>query len=211
MSLLQKILGRDGATQMEVDSDWFSARMSAYPRELNGGGIYSVRATTGVLAAALAVDAPVFGMREAAAPTRNAYLLRVQAAFSWVVAATAAQQFGFYFERFSAANLAGGTAANVPMRHDTTYPATELQDIRVSTTAALTSAGVTFDGSKVPFMGWTNSAIGTGVNDMPVVFDHSEGGPIRLRAGEGLSVRNLIVWPAAGTGVLTMRWTWEER
>jgi hypothetical protein len=199
-----------GGVVDEVDSDWRSRRVSIYPRHLNSGGIYTVRMTTGVLAAALAANAMVAGIREGAAPSRNIYIMRIQASFSWVIAATGSQQFGFYLERFSAANPTGGSAY-VPMRLDTTYPATEAQDIRASLTAALSVSSLVFDGNAVPIMGWTSVAIGTGVLDMPVLWDASEGGPIRLRAGEGIALRNLILWPAAGTGVLTMRWTWEER
>lgn len=202
-----QVVGFGGAI-LEVETTLKAARTTIYPREVFG--LHSIRATTGVMTAALAVDAPVFGIRAAAAPTKDTYITRICGSFSWVVAATAAQQFGFYWERFSAANLAGGVAALV-MKHDTNHPTIQAQDVRVSAAAALTVAGVTFDGNKVPFMSWTNSAIGTGVLDMPVLFDGDVEGPIRLRAGEGISFRNLIVWPAAGTGVAAFRITVEER
>jgi hypothetical protein len=193
----------------KVDADLKNARVGIYPRGLNGGGVYSVRATTGILTAALAVDAPIFGMREAAVPTRNAYILRIDIGFGCTVAFTTGSQVGFYMERFSVANLAGGVA-QTPIRYDTTYGTSELQDIRASTTAALTSAGVTFEGFKVPLFSFASPTLSQMIGPF-TCFDASEAGPFRLRAGEGFCIRNLVVWPAAGTGVVSCRIGWEER
>lgn len=192
-----------------IDADWRSARVSVYPRHLNSGGIYATRATTGILAAALAVDAPVFGLREAAAPTRNVFILRIDIGFGCTVAFTTGSQVGFYMERFSAANLGGGNVSNA-FRYDTAYAVTELLDARVATTAALTTAGVTFDGFKVPLISFPSPLLGQVIGPF-TCFDASETSPIRLRAGEGLAIRNLVVWPAAGTGVMFSRVVWEER
>lgn len=197
------------ANLAKIDADWKNQRVAIFPRGLNSGGMYAVRATSGVLAAALAVNAPVFGMRQNAAPVRNIFINRIDMSFGCTVAFTTGSQVGFYMERFSVANLAGGTAYT-PIRYDTGFPASEAQDIRASTTAALTSAGVTFEGFQVPMMSFASPLLGQMVGPFTVL-DSSETGPFRLRAGEGLCIRNLVVWPAAGTGVLLCRVVWEER
>src|SRR6266496_5615752 len=101
---MAQIQGVTQANKLEVDATNQAARMAQYSQE---GRIYTAKATTGVLPAALAADAVLFGMREAAAPGRNIYIMRIDMAFSVNVAYTATQQFGVYMQRYSVANLTG--------------------------------------------------------------------------------------------------------
>jgi len=160
--------------------------------DAEGGGAYIVRATTGVLAAALAVDAPIFGIRNG--PTTNTkvvYITNIAIDFDTMVVFAAQQQFGFYLDRFSAANLAGGTA-QTPIKVRTGDPnsacltgGAEGGDIRMSTTAALTSAGVTFTATPVPIIGWTDPAANKKTSGLRFDFDNANDEPIRLLSGEG--------------------------
>lgn len=191
---------------------------------INGVG-YAGSITSGVLAATLAADAPIFGLRNGPTQTgttlgpglldlqRFVYIKEIQLRVSSTVAFTAIQQFGLYIERFSGANLAGG-AAGVIQKVSGSGIANSVcltggaqgGDIRVSTTAALTTAGTTFDGNKIPIYGFT----GVGPSDYPVaVIQFQE--PLRLGVGEGLAIRNQIVWPAAGTAIVTGLIQWDER
>lgn len=190
-------------------------------------GSYIASLTTGVLAATLAADAPIFGIRcgptqAEVLPTagiitkpRFVYISEIGLSVNGVVAFTAAQQFGLYLERFSVANLAGGAAALISKVNETGAPdptcltgGPEGGDTRVATTAALTVVGVTFDGKKIPLSAaW--SAVGPGALAQSVTTFYDN--PLRLAAGEGLAIRNLVVWPAAGTGVVSGYVKFDER
>jgi len=71
-------------------------------------------------------------------------------------------------------------------------------------------AGVTFAGQKVPILNAGSPLLGQMIGPF-TAFDASESAPIILKAGEGISLRNLVVWPAAGTAVIHSRVTWAER
>lgn len=167
---------------------------------------HTVRATTGVLGATLAAGSTVFAMRHAAAPTRDVYVTGIQAQFAATVAFTTASQQLFALERFSTATPSGGTAYT-GMKHDTGSAASGLGDIRAATTAALTVTSVVFDGNTVPLLGTASPVVSSTIVGPYLDFSQS---PIRLRAGEGLCIRNIVLWPAAGTGVLTASVTWYE-
>jgi hypothetical protein len=191
--------GATSGNMAEVDAAVLAQRVAVYPKNQPNFG---ARVTTGVLAAALAAGAPIFGIRAGATPI---YVIQVVVSFSWAVAATAMQQFGLVMERFSGAALAGGQAYT-PLKHRS-GDVSSAADIRAATTAALTSTGVTFDGSQSPLLGWTSNAAGFLVG--PLTVDLADC-PIKLLPGEGLCIRNLIAWPAAGTGVVSGALRWEE-
>lgn len=168
--------------------------------------LFYARVSTGVLAAALAVDAPVFGIRNGPTTnTKRVVIVRLKLQFSTQAAFTAVQQFGFYLEKYNTANLAGGQTyeplkARLEADESVCKPGgAEGGDIRASTTAALTVAGVTFLGEKVPVYGWNDLAV---ARDAPWVDAIEPEDPVALAPGEGLAIRNLVVWPAAGTGTL---------
>jgi len=196
---------QSGATSdlLTVEPVGKAIRVAEYPKDAN---FYSVRAATGVLGAALAAGATLFSMRQAAAPTKSIYITGIDVQFACTVAFTTASQQLFVIERFSTATPSGGTAYT-PLRHSTSYPASEAVDIRASTTAALTVTSVVFEGFQVPILGAASPLVSSTVG---ASFDLREG-PIRLQANEGLCIRNVVVWPAAGTGVLTAQIRWNER
>src|SRR3954470_3969440 len=88
-------------------------------------GQYTVDLTTGVLAAALAADAPLFaircgptqtdpilpgGLNAVGSSKRRIYITEIGLRVRSVAAFTATRQFGLYLGRFSVANMAGGAA-----------------------------------------------------------------------------------------------------
>lgn len=198
----------------------------AYPQGYFTGS-FLARWTTGVMAAALAADAVIAAIRNGPTQslvaavgnvpnqTTKAYIMGLQLKLSGTVGFTAVQQFGFYLQRFSTANMAGGAAAdilNLSENYAASNPSvcktggTQAGDTRVATTAALTSAGVVFDAAKVPVYGWSSVGPGEYVTKL---YDFS-GNPIRLDVGEGLALVNQIVWPAAGTAIVEGQITWSE-
>lgn len=188
-------------------------------------GQYLGRWSTAVLAAALAADAPICSLRcgptqtpaSIQGGTRKVYVQEIGLRFSILAAFTAAQQFGFYLQRFTGANMAGGTAtAMITNLHGNGASVTasvctpgggEGGDIRSSTTGALTVAGVTLVGGKIPVYGWTTAAAGA---DIPAIVLTFRDAPLRLDLGEGIALLNSVVWPAAGTGVFTGWIRWAE-
>lgn len=188
-------------------------------------GQYLGRWATAVLGVALAADAPICGIRcgptqtpaAIQGGTRKVYVQEIGLRFSVLAAFTAAQQFGFYLQRFTSANLAGGTAtAMITNLHGNgasvvasvcTPGGGEGGDIRSSTTAALTTAGVAFVGGKIPVYGWTAAAA---ASELPQAVLNFNDAPLRLDLGEGLALVNSVVWPAAGTGVFTGWIRWAE-
>jgi hypothetical protein len=174
------------------------------------GEFYMARATSGVLAAALAVDAPIFAMRHGAAAAKTAYVHKIDLGFGCAVAFTTGSQVGFYLQRFSVAALAGGTSYLASILRYDTADASEMGDLRASTTAALTSAGVTFAADSVPLLSFASPTLSQQIGPL-TLFDSTESAPIKLAAGEGICIRNLVVWPAAGTGVVSCRVVWSER
>lgn len=189
---------------------------------------YMASFTTGVLAATLAADAPICAIRNGPTQTafnpstsvgvistqRWAYITEIGIRVSGVVAFTAAQQFGLYLRRFSVASLAGGAASPILKVNSSTAPdsacltgGAEGGDLRVSTTAALTVAGVTFDANKIPIFGW--STVGPAEFGSNTIYLETE--PIRLAPGEGLALANQIVWPAAGTAIVNGYIKYDER
>lgn len=166
---------------------------------------YTVRAATGVLGATLAAGATLFSMRNPSATTRNVYITNIAASFGCTVAFTTASQQLYVAERFTTATPSGGQAYTA-MEHDVASPATQVTDIRASTTGALTVTSVVFEGNQVPLLGTASPLVSTVADGGLDLRDN----PIVLRAGEGLCLRNVVVWPAAGTGVLTASVTWYE-
>ena len=80
-------------------------------------------------------------------------------------------------------------------------------DCRASTTAALTVTSVVFEGNQIPLFGFASRQCRSTTRPVP---DYNND-PIRLATGEGLAIRNVVIWPAAGTGVLTAMVSWVDR
>lgn len=137
------------------------------------------------------------------------YVTRVDASFAATVAFTAASQQLFVIERFNTATPSGGTAYTA-MRHSSAggQLSTNVVDARASTTAALTVTSVVFEGNQIPILGTASPAVSTTHMGIPLFLAED---PIILLPGEGLAIRNVVVWPAAGTGVLTALVSWTER
>jgi hypothetical protein len=162
----------------------------------------------GTLAAALAADAPVAAIRHPLTANSDLYIERLDiGSLYWITALTAAQRVGFYLQRFDSAALAGGTV-RVPLdlrAEGDSYAG----DVRSSDTAALTTAGVSFKAGTVPVIDtWTVGAANQ--RDAGRFLDLRET-PIILNPGQGIALRNLVVWPAAGTAVLDASITFSER
>jgi hypothetical protein len=189
-------------------------------------GSYRIASTTGTIAAALAASAQLFYVRWTDA-TRCFVLKKFRAQFQCLTAFTAATLTDFGFDLFRATAISaggGGTdlGATAKPRMNTSMGASLLDStglMRISTTAALTAI-TTLDGiaiaQSVGDAQRVNPATGTEeqrVNDptLTYLFSQADGDhPLVLKQNEGLVLRNRAVWPAAGTGIVTVEMAWDE-
>lgn len=200
-----------------------AGRIQQVPLEFGAGGHYQYAGRTGTLPATLAAAATLFALRNGA--VKPMVLLRLLAYFQTLTVWTGHQEASFeaFVGRAFTANFTGGAAATLTgnnLKARTTMPVTGAADIRIATTAALGGGTVTPDTQ--PFAvglgspNVVNAAAGTAYspNNRPVIDykpDVANGEhPIVLAQDEGIVIKNAIVWPAAGTGVLSVEARWAE-
>jgi hypothetical protein len=206
--------------------------VEARPISYGALGHYRIQAQTGTMAAALAAGTAsaghVFAFRWGDA-TRLAVVTRFRTRFLPLTPFTAATltdhtSFDAFVVRGYTGSHGGGTALtptgnNAKMR--TSMSTSLVTDIRLSATAALTTGTQTFDA--FPFAqslrkgNRVNPATGTEEILMPQMdgidldFDMAGGDhPLVLAQNEGVVLRNRTLWPAAGTGVLSVLIAWAE-
>ena len=187
--------------------------------------LYRVSVVTGTLAAALAAGAQVFQFKWTDA-SRLAVVSKIKTTFLPLTPFTAATLTDHTsFDVYVARSFAGGgsgtaltlTGNNAKMR---TNMATSLAAINVSTTAALTPA-TTLDaqpfiqslrkGNRVNPASATEETIQPTNTDILFTSDFGAGeSPLILAQNEGFVIRNRTVWPAAGTGILSIEVHWAE-
>lgn len=216
-------VGAQAASPMHVESR---------PISYSSLGHYRIQSTTGILAAALAAGTGtaghVFACRWGDA-TRLAIITKLKTRFLPLTLFTAATltdhtSFDAFIVRSYSASHAGGTnltptGNNAKMR--TSMGASLMTDVRISTTAALTAGTHTFDafpfaqslrkGNRVNPAAATEETIQPTADGMDLDFSMGDGDhPVVLAQNEGIVIRNRTVWPAAGTGILTVLLAWAE-
>ena len=220
-----RVLKTDGPT-------WNALRSVNRPLDHNGLGHYRIQTVTGTLAAALAAGSGtaghVFAFRWGDA-TRFAVITKLKTRFLPLTPFTAATltdhtSFDAFVVRSYSASHTGGTAltptgSNQKMRAN--MGTSILTDARIATTGALTAGTHTFDafpfaqsirkGNRVNPAAATEETIMPQADGMEMDFDMGGGDhPVVLSQNEGIVIRNRTVWPAAGTGILTVLIAWAE-
>lgn len=220
----------NGGVVAEVDGTTFRAlRSTARPIDYGSLGHYRIHIQTGTLAAALAAGTAsaghVFAFRWGDA-TRFAIITKLKTRFLPLTPFTAATltdhtSFDAFIVRSYTASHSGGTALTSPSKMRASMGATLVTDMRISTTAALTNGTETFDsspfaqsirrGNRVNPAAATEEVIQPSADGMELDFDMGGGDhPIVLAQNEGIVIRNRTVWPAAGTGILSVAIAWAE-
>jgi len=189
-------------------------------------GAYRIAATSGILPAALAASAQLFYLRWTDA-TRFCVIHRFKASFQALTAFTGATltDFGFDLMKATAVSAGGGgtdLGALVKTKMRSTMGASLLDSaglMRIATTAALTAL-TTLDATSIAQSVGdpqrVNPAAGTEeqrVNDPTLLYEANMSSgeyPLVLAQNEGLVFRNRAVWPAAGTGLVTIEMSWSE-
>lgn len=223
----------NGGTVAEVDGLTFRAlRTVNRPIDYGALGHYRIQAATGTLAAALAAGSGtaghVFALRWGDA-SRLCVITKLKTRFLPLTPFTAATltdhtSFDAFIVRSYTASHSGGTAVtptgnNNKMR--TSMGTSLVTDMRISTTGALTAGTHTFDafpfaqsirkGNRVNPAAATEETIMPQDDGLELDFDMGGGDhPITLAQNEGIVIRNRTVWPAAGTGILTVAIAWAE-
>lgn len=181
------------------------------------GEAYSSSGVSGTLAALFAAGGTVWLMRMATgAGSRIARIDRLRLHFvcigAFTVPLTVGRRLAVFRGVSSSPATSGGTAIDPNPPKALTYGASSFDsagggDVRISTTAALTVTGVTWE--TIPMKTMTLAHVGGAGNSFEVVFDFNEH-PCILRAGEVLAVRAPIVFDAAGTWMLVVNAEWRE-
>src|SRR4249920_2319587 len=142
-----------------------------------------------------------------------------------VVTGTLAAAFDAFIGRsFSASHTGGSGGAPTsifPSKMRNSMSTSNVGDLRWSTTAALGGGTVTLDtqpvacsvrkGNRVNPAAATEEVIMPQYDGMEADIDIGSGDhPIVLVTNEGIVVRNRTVWPAAGTGILSVMMAWAE-
>lgn len=227
MSLLQKILGKDGNTQMGVDNTHMAARVSGRPMHLGANGAaFSIMVRSGIMAAGLAADAEIFQARWAHASFKN--LLRSLSFGMWRASATAFAAGPINIRaavaRAFTADGGGGTpvvfsTANTNKKR-TDFQLSKYSDtgVRFSATAALTAGTKVFDTNDFAGCGAFVGAVApaVGVDVAPAIIplttiwqrNTSDEYPFVLELNEGISIRATV--PATGTWGFMVGMEWAE-
>lgn len=183
------------------------------------GRRYSLAAVTGVMAAALAANSPIFGMRIAPSPgnTMRARIDRVRLQWTTLTGFTTPVTAGRRLEliRASAAPLGGGSAiTDIGKRYnglpESMFDESNGGDVRIATTAALTQAGVVYEPVPVRIMTLSHVGAAGGFSDREYIMEPSEEKELVLAPGELMVIRNPVAMDAAGTFQLGVEVDWRE-
>lgn len=200
---MARIEGVGGTNKQQVEDNG-SAAVHILNRK--GARKFHVSDITGTIAAALAANSSVFGMRLDPGSAVNAYITRVMLRYTTIVAYTTPITAGrrLALQRFSGAAMSGGTAIAAVSAADSNYTGSEFNtanggDVRIATTGALTVTGVTFEGLNFGVETLVHVGAAGAYIQSEYEWDTSQGGPVVLRPGQGLCVRNPAAMDAAGT------------
>lgn len=199
------------------------------PNDVGALGAYRAANITGTLAAALGAGSATVGhMYHFRWPdaTRFAVIHYVKAQFQTLTAFTAptVTDFGFDMFKTTAHSVAGTTnKTNVTgskMRTSMGATLMAAADQLIATTVGITGQTATFDTNAIAESigdpNIVNAAAATEyANQGPppiLLYNPAASGeyPLTLAQNEGFIIRNRTVWPAAGTGLLTVEVAWSE-
>lgn len=204
---------QDLARIADVDPGVLAMRSTTVPR----GFAFGIGATTGVIAAALAINSTLFCMRLDPSSPRRAFIERVRLEFTCIAAFTApisaGRRLGLY--RGSNAAQSGGTSLPVAVAKHGSADTSEMSvanggDMRIATTGLLTLGSTVWE--TVAFREWSLAHVGAAGAYKETVFEFhaSESAPIQLEPGQLIGIRNPVAMDAAGTFQLSVSVDWHE-
>ena len=181
------------------------------------GDRYSQGNITSTMAAALGANSTIYAMRFNPSSSKMVRIHRIRLLWTTVVAftvpVTAGRRLGVF--KGTGAAASGGTSLGVSPKRDTNSPSSQCDiaqggDQRIASTVALTTTGITYDAQ--PFKIMTLSHVGSIGNygESIYEFDDDTGGPLILRPGELMAIRNPVAMDALGTWQLGVNVDWTE-
>lgn len=181
------------------------------------GDRYSQGNVTGVMAAGLVANSPVYAMRVNPFGTRLVRVHRIRLHWTTIVAFTVPLTAGRRLAVFRGvgAPAGGGVVLGVTSKRDTLSPTSQCDtaqggDQRIATTAALTVAGITFEASPLKVMPLAHVGGLGAATETVFEFDDDTGGPLVLRPGELMAIRSPVAMDALGTWQLSVNVDWTE-
>lgn len=206
--------GRAVAGNAAVENANKAIRSCTVPRSSRN---FSIAATTGTIAAALAANSSVFAMRLDPGASINAYIERIRLQYTTIVAyttpVTAGRRLALY--RGSGAAASGGTSITTVAKKDSTSIDSEIEtaqggDARIATTGALTVTGITYETNQIAEASLTHVGAAGGFIEEVWEFSAPRSAPIVLAPGQLIAIRNPAAMDAAGTWQLAVRVDWHE-
>jgi hypothetical protein len=200
------------ANQVARVEDTDALRVATVPR----GPGYSLSATSGVIAAALAANSIVFGMRLDPGAPFSAFINRLVLQWTTIVAFTAPVTPGrrLTITRGSGAALSGGTLV-VPFNKNSNEAVSEVAnatggDARIATTAALTATGITVEDRDFRTIGLAHMGAAGAMYERGFEQDSPNMAPFVLTPGQLLLIRTPQAMDAGGTWQLSVNVDWVE-
>lgn len=210
---MAKIESTNGAVLAQVDQAHQAVRMS--PRPMQAAGYYRYAAVTG-LVTGVAAQAELLQMRWSSA-THLALIQELTVRAVVTTAFTTAQEMGFNTAQCTGWSAVGsGGSQTVPaatnLMKRTDFPTSQVNDLRIATTAALGVGAKTIFGSNFWEKNGYAGAVGAVVVDHVLdLADQSGEYPMVLQANEGIILRNgPVAMGAAGVVRLAVELAWAE-
>lgn len=196
----------------------------AAPFSYGAGGVYSVGATTGTMAAGLVANSEIFQFRYVTAASRICLVHTITVSAGANVAATAAALVAFRATVARSWTAAGTGGTRLTLSGDnaqlrTSMATSEVNDAGIATTGALTAGTKTLDTTDI---GAVAVGIGTGaitvaanlnLLDDTQLFNAQDQGfhPLVLANQEGFVIRSgANAWPTGMTWHAAVRVVWSE-
>lgn len=198
-----------------------SQRISPYHPNIGSNGAYRLSAQSGLLtgvAAATAAAGHLFAFRWSHA-TKLALITHIRARWFTIAGFTAAQEVGLdmVITRSYSASHTGGTALSLTgdaFKKRSTFAATNVADIRISTTGALTNGTHTVDSTGFAYGGFSELALGAtvpkGLFECEFSIQDLAMHPLVLSQNTGFLIRNNVLMGAGGTARLSVDLGWME-
>lgn len=202
------------ATAAEVEVNSKALRVTPKPVDYGSLGIYALGAVSGVMAAGLAANAPVFSMRwnSANVCVVKKVLLSVGTNSTTFGASASACFFALAFARGFSASDTGGTAITIGSGNKlrTSMGSSLMTDMRISSTGTLTAGTRTLDTNALgSLVQGVIAGAGAPILAPWPIFQAGAGDyPIVLAANEGLVIQANV--PATGTWSFGVSLVWEE-
>lgn len=203
---------------------WTPQHVTSGPLTPGTGGGYRVSMTSGTIAAALAANSELFQFRYVTGAARKCLVHGISVSAAMNVAATAAALLSLRATVARSWTVAGsgGTRATMTgnnQKLSTQHATSEVSDIGMATTGALTAGTKTLDSQDI---GGVSYGILTGAITVATSgiilpqtnllgdFAGSLAYPLILANNEGFVIRTGIIGPAAMTWALTVNVAWSE-